>query len=37
MQRLEVSVWGIKVSADGVIGIGAAPVIVFVALAVYRF
>jgi hypothetical protein len=37
MHKLEVNVWGIKVSADGVIAILAALVIVLVALAVYRF
>jgi hypothetical protein len=37
MHKLEVNVWGIKVSADVVIAIGAALVIVLVAMAVYRF
>jgi hypothetical protein len=37
MHKLEVNVWGIKVSADGVIAILAALVIVLVVLVVYRF
>jgi len=37
MHKFEMNVWGMKVSADGVIAIGAALVIVLVALAVYRF
>jgi hypothetical protein len=37
MHKLEVNIWGIKVHAEGVIAIGAALLIVLVALAVYRF
>jgi hypothetical protein len=37
MHKLEVNIWGIKVSAEGVIAIVAALVIVLGALAVYRF
>jgi hypothetical protein len=37
MHKLEVSIWGIKVNAEGIIAIGAALVIVLGALAVYRF
>ena len=37
MHKLEVNVWGIRIKADGVIAIGAALLIVFGALVVYRF
>jgi hypothetical protein len=37
MHKLEVNIWGIRVNAEGLFAIGAALVIVLVALAVYRF
>ena len=37
VHKLEVNVWGIKVSAEGVIAVGAALLIVLGALAAYRF
>lgn len=37
MHKLEVSIWGIKVRAEGVIAIGAAFALVLVALVLHRF
>jgi hypothetical protein len=35
--KLQVSFWGISISAEGIVAIGAALLIVFASLAVYRF
>jgi hypothetical protein len=37
MHKFEISIWGIKVSAQGVIGIVAAVSVVAMLLAFYRF
>jgi hypothetical protein len=35
--RLQVTVWGISINAEGALAVGAALLIVFAMLAVYRF
>jgi hypothetical protein len=35
--RLQVRFWGVSISAEGVVAIGAALLIVFAVLAAYRF
>lgn len=35
--KLQVSFWGFSISAEGIVAIGAALLIVFAGLAVYRF
>jgi len=35
--KLQVTIWGISVNAEGVVAIGAALLIVFALLAFYRF
>jgi hypothetical protein len=35
--RFEISIWGIKISAQGAVGIAAAVVVVMSVLAFYRF
>lgn len=35
--RLQVRFWGFSISADGIVAIGAALVVVLAVLAVYRF
>jgi hypothetical protein len=37
MHKFEISIWGIKVSAQGLVGITAAVVVVGMILAVYRW
>jgi len=37
MHKFEISIWGIKVSAQGLVGITAAVIVVGMILAVYRW
>lgn len=36
-QKLQVSFWGIKIDAEGIVAIGAALVVILAVLAFYRF
>jgi len=35
--RLQIRFWGISISADGIVAIGAVLLIIFAGLAAYRF
>jgi hypothetical protein len=37
LPRFDINIWGIKISAQGVVGIAAAVVVVMSVLAFYRF